>query len=120
MSSSCALRHYWFRSLPVRASIANNGYQANRILRDVPCRLLVTDRLLPPWPGLGRFWTLRTQRPDLRIAFVDNGSPDGWILARAAGATDFLSRPLTRRSLVDVLARVEVPPAAHFTFASLA
>ena len=45
---------YWLKSLPARTFVAKDGYQANKILRDVPCRLLITDRLLPPWPGLGR------------------------------------------------------------------
>ena len=102
----------FFKTIPVRTVIANRDSQANRILEDVPCRLLVADRLLPPWPGLGRFGRLRIRKPSLRIAFVDNGTPDGRSLAHAVGATDFLLRPLTRELLVNLLKRVETPPQA--------
>ena len=80
----------WLKSLSIRTFVAENGFQANRILRDVPCQLLITDRLLPPWLGLGRINKLLARRPGLRITFVDNGSPDGRMLAHAIGATDFL------------------------------
>jgi DNA-binding NtrC family response regulator len=100
---------YWLKSLPVQTFVAKDGYQANRILRDVPCRLLVTDRLLPPWPGLGRINRLLARQPSFRIAFVDNCRLD-LMVARAVGATDFLPWPLTRRSLVDLLARLEAEP----------
>ena len=100
----------FFKTLPVRTFIANSGSHANKILDDVPCRLIVTDRLLPPWPELGRFGRLRIRKPNLRIAFVDNGIPDGRALAHAVGATDFLPRPVTRQSLVNVFKRVETPP----------
>lgn len=92
---------YWLKSLPVKTFVAKDGYHANRILRDVRCQLLITDRLLPPWPGLGRINRLR--RSGMRIAFVDDCDLDSRILARAVGATNFLARPLTRRSLLDLL-----------------
>lgn len=102
----------FFDTLPIRTFIANCGFQANRILNETPCRLMITDRLLPPWPGLGRFGRLRIRKPSLRIAFVDNGTPDGRALVNAVGATDFLPRPVTRQSLVNVLTRLEMPPQA--------
>ena len=54
---------YWLKPLPIRAFVAKDGYQAHSILRDVPCRLLITDRLLPPWPGLGRIHKLLAHDP---------------------------------------------------------
>jgi DNA-binding NtrC family response regulator len=101
---------HWLKPLPIRTFVAEDGYQAYRILRDVPCRLLITDRLLPPWPGLGRINGLLALRPGFRTAFVDNGSPDGRWLAYAVGATDFLPWPLTRRSLVDLLTSIKGGP----------
>ena len=74
----------------------------------------LTDRLLPPWPGLGRIHTLLVKQPSLRVAFVDNGAPDGLWRAHAFGATDFLPWPLTRRSLLDLLVRVEAVPRAIY------
>src|SRR3989304_7287249 len=63
-----------FNPLPVRTFITNSGSHANRILNDVPCRPIVTDRLLPPWPGLAPL--------------------PPWV-----GGTHFLPRPLARPSL---------------------
>jgi DNA-binding response OmpR family regulator len=94
---------YWSASLPVPAIVADDGYHANRLLKDTPCRLLVTDRVLPPWPGLDTLLTLRGRNPRLRVAFVDNGNATDRVLARLTGATDFLSRPLTRRAVIEVL-----------------
>ncbi len=98
---------YWFTSLPVRTFVASDGYEANRLLKDPTCRLLVTDRVLPPWPGLDTFLQLRAENSHLRIAFVDSGSPDIRILARVTGASVILPKPLTRQSVVDALPRPE-------------
>jgi DNA-binding NtrC family response regulator len=97
---------YWLKSLPFRTVVAKNGYEANKILRSAHVRLLVTDRVLLPWPGLGRIDGLHFRRPDLRIAFVDDRTLDGWMIANSLGATDFLTRPLRRQDLVDLLARI--------------
>lgn len=97
-----ALAH-WFASLPVHATVADDGYHASRLLQDRAYRLLITDRLLPPWPGLETFRALRERNPNLRIAFVESGSLDDRILARITGVTDFLPRPLKRDALIDML-----------------
>lgn len=104
-----ALAH-WFTSPATRATLADDGYHASRLLQDRAYRLLITDRLLPPWPGLETFRTLRERNPALRIAFVESGSLDDRILARITGVTDFLPRPLTRDALVQVLTRKEPAP----------
>ena len=96
---------HWFASLPGNATVADDGYHASRLLRDPANRLLITDRLLPPWPGLETFRTLRERNPELRIVFVESGSLDDRILARITGATDFLPRPLTREALIRALTR---------------
>jgi DNA-binding NtrC family response regulator len=99
---------YWLASLPVGTKIAADGREANPILHNSACELLITDRILPPWPGLDTFRQLRSANPGLRIAFVDNGDVDTWILARAIGATVRLLRPLTRRSVIEALGRPEL------------
>ena len=43
---------YWFNSLSIPTIATADGYEANRALKDVGAGLLITDRLLPPWPGL--------------------------------------------------------------------
>lgn len=98
---------YWLSTLPVRAFVAENGYQASEKLRDPACGLLITDRVLPPWPGLDVFIELRERNPNLQIAVVDNGSLNDQILASLTGANVLLPRPLTRQAVIDALARVE-------------
>jgi DNA-binding response OmpR family regulator len=97
---------YWCSALPVRAQVAEDGYHANRLLRAGPWGLLVTDRVLPPWPGLDTFRALRARMPGLRIAFVDGGSRDDLSLARVTGVTDILPRPLTRLAVADAVGRL--------------
>jgi DNA-binding response OmpR family regulator len=94
---------YWLAREPAKALIAEDGYQAARALND-GCRWLVTDRVLPPWPGLDTFLTLRSQHPDLRIAFVESGNVHDGILAKVTGASVLLPRPLTRRAISEALA----------------
>ncbi len=99
---------YWYSSLPARALVAEDGYRANRLLHENNCSLLVTDRILPPWPGLETFVQLRSMHPQLRIAFVDDGSRDARILARVTGAHLVLERPLTRPAVLAALPAVAV------------
>lgn len=94
---------YWLASEPTKTLIAADGYQAARAL-DEGCRWLVTDRVLPPWPGLDTFITLRSQHPGLRIAFVESGNIHDGILAKVTGASVLLPRPLSRRALTEALA----------------
>jgi DNA-binding response OmpR family regulator len=91
---------YWLRSANVATEVAADGYEASERLRSGAFRLLVTDRLLPPWPGLDSFVRLKRRLTNLRIAFVDNGMPDAHALARAAGADIILPRPLRRASVL--------------------
>lgn len=97
---------YWFASLPFGARVATDGYHANRLLKTGGWRLLLTDRVLPPWPGLDTFRSLRARLPGLRIAFVDRGSRDDLSLARLTGVTDILARPLTRQTVADTIDRI--------------
>ena len=94
---------YWATVMPVQTVVAEDGYQANRALRNSDCRLLVTDRVLPPWPGLDRFRDLRERIPALRIAFVEGVSHQDVSLARVAGVTHVIPRPLRRQAVVDAI-----------------
>jgi CheY-like chemotaxis protein len=91
---------YWLRSSCVPARVAADGYEASEQLRSGAFRLLVTDRILPPWPGLDAFVRLKQRLSGLRIAFIDDGVPDTQALARAAGADIILPRPLRRASVL--------------------
>ena len=111
LSSEEALRDavsYWFQSLSIPTVATADGYEANRALKNGGAGLLITDRLLPPWPGLDTFRQLQSANPSLRVAYVDDGSWDGAILARIAGATHILPRPLDRRRVIETLGRPEL------------
>jgi DNA-binding NtrC family response regulator len=111
LSSEEALRDavaYWFQSLSIPTVATADGYEANRVLKSGDAGLLITDRLLPPWPGLDTFHQLQSVNPFLRVAYVDDGSWDGAILARIAGATIVLPRPLDRRRVLEALGRPEL------------
>jgi DNA-binding NtrC family response regulator len=101
---------YWLTSSAAPTFVAGNGYDASRILQDGRCEWLVTDRILPPWPGLDTFLVLRGRNPGLRIAFVDSGNLHDWSLARVTGATALLQRPLTRKAVVAALAHCKSAP----------
>ncbi|MFD2181225.1 response regulator [Rhodoplanes azumiensis] len=98
---------FWFESAGHRVTVARDGHQASRALRDGRGRLLVTDRVLPPWPGLDTFLALRARDPGLGIAVVETGDLDERILARVTGATALLRKPLSRTAVLAL-----VPPAA--------
>jgi DNA-binding response OmpR family regulator len=107
----CAEEHvrdivaHWLDGAATRVHVAADGADADRALRDPTVHLLVTDRVLPPWPGLSTFMQLRALNPRLRVAFVDNGSLDDRILARVTGASHVLSQPLRRQEVIDALPR---------------
>jgi DNA-binding response OmpR family regulator len=102
---------YWSIGLPARSIVADDGYHADRILRAGDCRLLITDRLLPPWPGLPTFLQLRECHAGLRIAFVEGASRNDVALAKVVGATDVLPRPLKRRDVVNFICGTQRLPA---------
>ena len=93
---------YWLSSEPARIVVAQDGYQAAKAI-DGGCSCLVTDRVLPPWPGLDTFITLRHRHPNLRIAYVESGNPHDGILARVTGANVLLQQPLDRRTVSQAL-----------------
>ena len=91
-----------FRRSPQRQSSQTTAIMRREFLQN-GCQWLVTDRVLPPWPGLDNFLSLRTTHPKLRIAFIENGNLDDRILARVTGASVLLPRPLSRKTVRDAL-----------------
>ena len=84
-------------------AVATNGYDANKLVTRYQNGVLITDRLLPPWPGLGRVITLRMRYPKLRVMFISSGVPDDAWLAKQLGATDYLPWPITGQGLIQLL-----------------
>lgn len=90
---------YWLHSSGIAAAVALTGYEA-RALLGVATRLLITDRVLPPWPGLDTFVALKLTVAGLKVAVLDDGVPDNRTLARSAGADIVLERPLRRADVI--------------------
>jgi DNA-binding NtrC family response regulator len=93
---------HWLLKDGMNAVVAVDGYEAAKALRR-GSRWLVTDRVLPPWPGLDPFLDLRSRYPGLNIVFVEGSNVHDTILARVTGAGATLSRPLTRQAVLDAV-----------------
>jgi DNA-binding response OmpR family regulator len=101
-SFSTTLAH-WLRSLGIRVEIAQSGGQARQLLhRDSRC-VLVTDRLLPPWPGLPRLASLKRSHQFLRIVAIARDDPDSRYVALAAGADAVATAPLRRQAVLQAM-----------------
>jgi DNA-binding response OmpR family regulator len=87
---------HWLRSADIRVEIAASGWQVRQLLRSGGSCVLVTDRVIPPWPGLSRLSSLKTAYRHLRVATVDRGDADSRYVAWAAGADAVISPPLRR------------------------
>jgi CheY-like chemotaxis protein len=97
---------HWLTSRGVKVAVAATGYEAARALR-AGARRLITDRVLPPWPGLDPFLELRSRYPDLGIVFIEGPNVHDTILARVTGAETTLPRPLTRQAVVEAAGLVD-------------
>jgi DNA-binding response OmpR family regulator len=88
---------HWLLSDGMRVEIADGGRRAKELLGAGKRRvLLVTDRVLPPWPGLPRLAALKRSSAQLRIVAIDKGDSDSRYVAFAAGADAVISPPLRR------------------------
>jgi DNA-binding response OmpR family regulator len=94
---------YWLGESYSKVFQVLDGHHAAQILRKYRVGAVITDRVLPPWPGLDPFSLLRKSHPDLAIIYVGNGEAEGSSLARAAGATHVLPCPLRRQAVLDAL-----------------
>ncbi len=100
---------YWLQKLGASAATVSSGYQARDLLEAAQVRLLITDRALPPWPGLDTLAALKQEFRSLKIAVLDDGVPENRTLARSAGADILLARPLRRSNLIEACVAAAVP-----------
>jgi DNA-binding response OmpR family regulator len=100
---------YWLSTAGHRPAVAGTGYVAHRAIVEGSTRLLITDRLLPPWPGLDTMFGLKQSIAGLTIAFLGDGVPDTRRLALQAGADLILPTPLRR---IHVLEAMELADSA--------
>jgi DNA-binding NtrC family response regulator len=99
---STTLAH-WLRSVGIGVEIAKSGRHAKAILGAGGKCVLVTDRVLPPWPGLPRLASLKRSIEHLRVVAIDKGDADSRYVALAAGADAVVSPPLQRDEMMRAL-----------------
>ena len=97
--------------LGCRATVCTDSTVALRLFRDQPDRFdaVITDQIMPGLSGTELAALLRAVRPDLPVVLCTGGSHDTEELARNAGITEILWKPLTSRSLATLLHRLLSP-----------
>ena len=97
--------------LGCRATVCTDSTVALRLFRDQPDRFdaVITDQIMPGLSGTELAALLRAVRPDLPVVLCTGGSHDTEELARGAGITEILWKPLTSRSLATLLHRLLSP-----------
>jgi DNA-binding response OmpR family regulator len=92
---------YCSRALGFTVDTARSGNDAARLLRGSDYRVLVTDRFIPPWPGLDSIPRLKRRYPHVRIVVLLESGPVGIAsLLRLAGADVVVEPPLRRAALL--------------------
>lgn len=87
---------YWLNAAGAHVAVAQTGHDARRSLAQFSSVLLITDRLLPPWPGLDTIVNLKVDFAGAKVAYIDDGVPDNRRFAVSAGADIVLPHPLRR------------------------
>lgn len=91
-----ALAH-WLRDSGAEVDVPEDGKRAARMLRKVKYNAFVTDRFLPPWPGLDTLPLMKRKHPNLRVIVVLNSAPAGMAaVLRLAGVDAVIEPPLRR------------------------
>ena len=58
---------YWSEGLGFTVDAARNGAHAAKLLQEGAYQALVTDRFVPPWPGLESIPKLKRRYPSMRL-----------------------------------------------------
>ena len=95
---------YWSEALGWSVELARDGKHAARLLRMSEYRALVTDRFIPPWPGLDSIPKLKRRYPNVRIVVLLTRGPIGTAaVLRLAGADAVIEPPVRQAALMTAL-----------------
>jgi DNA-binding response OmpR family regulator len=95
---------YWGRALGFTVDTSSSGAQAARLLRTSCYWAILTDRCIPPWPGLGSIPKLKRRYPDIRIVVLLERGPIGIAsVLRLAGADVVIEPPWRQAALLAAL-----------------
>ena len=100
---------YGLESLGYRVLLAASGQEAEALIPNElsGIDLMVSDVLLPDWPGPAAYERLAVQRPDLKVLFM-SGYAEREILERAGieDGTPFLQKPFLTSRLAEKIREV--------------
>jgi DNA-binding response OmpR family regulator len=95
---------YYGQALGFEVDTAQTGTHAARLLRTSDYLALLTDRFIPPWPGLDGIPGLKRRYPRIRIVVLLVDGPVGIAsLLRVAGADVVIEPPLRQAALLAAL-----------------
>ena len=95
---------YWIEDLGFTVDAANNGADAAKLLEEGAYQALVTDRFVPPWPGLESIPKLKRRYPSMRLVVLLKRGPIGVAsMQRVAGADAVIEPPVRQADLMTAL-----------------
>ena len=95
---------YWSEALGFAVDAARTGTHAAKLLQEGPYQALVTDRFVPPWPGLESIPNLKRRYPGMRlINLLKRGQIGTASMLRVAGADAVIELPIRQADLMTAL-----------------
>jgi DNA-binding response OmpR family regulator len=95
---------YWSEALGFAVDAARNGAHAAKLLQEGAYQALVTDRFVPPWPGLASIPRFTRLYPSTRLVVLLKRGPIGiGSMLRVAGADAVIEPPVRQAALVTAL-----------------
>jgi DNA-binding response OmpR family regulator len=95
---------YWSEALGFAVDAARNGAHAAKLLQEGAYQALVTDRFVPPWPGLASIPRLKRLYPSTRLVVLLKRGPIGiGSMLRVAGADAVIEPPVRQAALMTAL-----------------
>ena len=89
---------------------ASDGIKGQRLYRNNPTDLVITDLIMPEKEGIETIRDLRREFPDIKIIAISGGGrigPESYLkMARGLGALRTLRKPFDRKSLLDAVEEV--------------
>jgi DNA-binding response OmpR family regulator len=106
-----SLLGYWLGTPACDVVVAQDGYEVAAAIAAGRDRLiLLTDRIVPPWPGLPPLPQLRQQNSHLRVVVIGHATTGGNHghagMAMGSGADAALARPISRAAVMACLGSI--------------